>query len=196
MQKTFPRRAAVALALLALTSLALVAAGCGSDSSSSGVAQAPTTSTDTQSSQSGGSQAGSTSGNAAAFASCMRSHGVPKFPDPDSEGHFYFKMGPGTGIDPESPQFRAAGQACRKLQPPERAPSPAEIAANREEMLEFAACMRSNGVPKFPDPNSSDGGIKLSRQSGIDPNSPQFKAAEQACEELLPGTLGTTPNQQ
>jgi hypothetical protein len=120
----------------------------------------------------------------------MRSHGVPKFPDPDSEGRFYLKMGPGTGLDPESTQFKAAGRACRRFQPDERAPSPAQLAKDREKLLKFASCMRAHGLPKFPDPNSSDGGISIGRASGIDPNSPQFKAAEKACEELLPGSLG------
>jgi hypothetical protein len=180
---------------LGLLSLVALAAGCGSDSGGRGVAQVPTTSTETQPSQSQGSPPGSTSRGAAAFAACMRSHGVPKFPDPNSEGRFSPKMGPGTGIDPESAQFRAARRACRKLEPEERAPTPAELAKNREKLLKFASCMRSHGLPKFPDPNSRDGGISIGRASGIDPNSPQFKTAEEACEELLPGALGE-PHQQ
>ena len=50
-------------------------------------------------------------------------------------------------------------------------------------MLKFSACMRAHGLTKFPDPDPS-GGISIGRNSGIDPNSPQFKAAEKACKEL------------
>jgi hypothetical protein len=46
-------------------------------------------------------------------------------------------------------------------------------------------------LPKFPDPNP-DRGLRVGRNNGIDPTSPQFKAAEKACENLLPG--GGTPN--
>ena len=191
MQNTLLRRAAVGLALAVLASLVLIAAGCGGDSGGRGVAQAPTTSTENQASQGGGSQRGSTSRDPVAFAACMRSHGVPEFPDPDSDGHFRLKMGPGTGLDPESAPFKAAGKACRKLQPEERAPSPAELAEDREQMLEFAACMRSHGLPKFPDPDAS--GISIGK-SGLNPNSPQFKAAEKACEDLLPGARGGNGN--
>jgi hypothetical protein len=49
----------------------------------------------------------------------------------------------------------------------------------------FSACMRANGVPKFPDANS-DGGIALDASSGVNPDSAQFKAAEKACQKLEP----------
>jgi hypothetical protein len=49
----------------------------------------------------------------------------------------------------------------------------------------FSARMRSHGLPKFPDPTFSNGGvgIELDRSSGIDPSSPQFRAAQTACQE-------------
>jgi hypothetical protein len=55
--------------------------------------------------------------DAAAYSACMRSHGVPKFPDPDSEGRLLLNTSPG-GIDPESVQFETAARSCRKLAPP------------------------------------------------------------------------------
>jgi hypothetical protein len=185
------RRLALGLVVAAFASLTLMAAGCGSGSGGPGVAQAPTTST--QSSQGDGSrdEGGSTAGDAAAYSACMRSHGVPKFPDPDSEGHFLLKAGPGTGIEPESAQFKAADRACRKLAPKETPPSPAQQAKDREKFLKFSACMRSHGLPKFPDPDPS-GGIIIGRNNGVDPNSPQFKAAEKACRSLLPGVPTTS----
>jgi hypothetical protein len=56
--------------------------------------------------------------------------------------------------------------------------------------------MRSHGVPKFPDPDFSGGGIRMTidKNSGVDPNSPAFKAAQQACQSFLPGgKLGPGP---
>ena len=53
--------------------------------------------------------------------------------------------------------------------------------------------MRSHGEPNFPDPQFGTGGrvsIKLSAGAGLDPQSPQFQAAQNACQKDLPGKLG------
>jgi hypothetical protein len=44
------------------------------------------------------------------FARCMRSHGEPKFPDPQANGNVNVA---GAGVDKGSPQFNHAMQACR-----------------------------------------------------------------------------------
>lgn len=176
-----PRRVVVALVLAALASLGLIAAGCGNPSSQE-VAQVDSTATTTTSSESPG---GSSSANPAAFSACMRSHGVPEFPDPDSDGRIRFR----DPTDPESSRFRAARQACRKLEPEESPLTPAEQAQEQAQLLKFAACMRAHGLPKFPDPQPT-GGLSIDKNSGLDPSSQQFKAAEKACEELLPGRPG------
>ena len=46
--------------------------------------------------------------------------------------------------------------------------------------------MRAHGVPNFPDP-SSGGGIQIPDNSGINPRSPAFRAAQKSCFSLLPG---------
>jgi hypothetical protein len=176
------RRGAVGLALAALVGLALMTAACGG-SSGQAVAQVDTTGTTSTESD---SSDGSSSGDPTAYSACMRKNGVPKFPDPDSDGALRLKAGPGTGIDPDSAQFRAAAKACAKAGPPSKGgPSPAQRAKDREQMLAFAACMRRQGLPKFPDP--TNGGLVIKRGGDIDPESPQFKEAEKACEDLLPG---------
>ncbi|HEY2541680.1 MAG TPA: hypothetical protein VGH92_01385 [Gaiellaceae bacterium] len=48
-----------------------------------------------------------------AFARCVRAHGVPNFPDPDSSGRI-----PDHGFDQGSPRFQAANNACAKYRPP------------------------------------------------------------------------------
>jgi hypothetical protein len=50
------------------------------------------------------------------YARCMRAHGLADFPDPDSRGHL--DIGPGSGVDVNSPQFQTAFNACKsKLSP-------------------------------------------------------------------------------
>jgi len=47
-----------------------------------------------------------------ALAQCMRKHGYPNFPDPDSQGAFDFGSSSTPSIDPSSPQFQSAMSAC------------------------------------------------------------------------------------
>src|SRR5215813_12507567 len=151
--------------------LALVASGCG-----------------------GGSPTGDSSGSdpdAQAYSACMREHGVPNFPDPDSEGRIKITSGERNGhtfgVDVNSPQFKKAQKICQKLQPNGGAPNKQEQAKEQQSMLRFSQCMRSHGVPKYPDPTfTSDGGIKMSmRGTDVNPNSPQFAAAKKACKGFL-----------
>jgi hypothetical protein len=46
------------------------------------------------------------------FVDCMRKHGVPNMPDPQSNGAMRI-----TGINPQSPQFQSAMQTCRSYLP-------------------------------------------------------------------------------
>jgi hypothetical protein len=171
----------------ALAAAAFLVAGCGSSPASVGVAQIATTTSSTTSST---EAAAPKSNSPAAYSACMRSHGVPKFPDPDSQGRLMIRVGPGSGLNPDSPAFRAAQRTCQKLLPNGGKPTAAQTKQALDEALKFSACMRSHGVTKFPDPQvTADGGMQLGfrRGSGIDPNSPQFQAAQRACQKLLPG---------
>jgi hypothetical protein len=172
------------LAAAGAAGLSLVVSGCGpSGTPVARVASTPATTNST-------SSAHSKSFDPAAFSACMRKHGVPNFPDPDSKGRLTLD---GTRFDPSSPQFRDAQQACRKLLPNGGKPDPKAQAKALRQALEFSQCMRSHGVPNFPDPKASGGGLELAipKSAGIDPNSPQFKAAQQACRKLLPGQGGS-----
>jgi hypothetical protein len=197
------RHARIALALLSLVALASLAAGCGGSASPSvaslGTSGAGTTTSDggtaagpsTSSSSGGGAGASLKAADAAKFSSCMRSHGVPNFPDPGSGGGI--SVGPGSGIDPASPKFRAAQQACQNVLPNGGQPSPQQLAKMQQKLLAFSACMRSHGVPDFPDPSFSGGGAQLSLRgtpgSDLNPNSPRFQAAQTACQGNLPGKV-------
>jgi hypothetical protein len=121
----------------------------------------------------------------------MRAHGVANFPDPTSQGAI--QIGPSSGIDPNSAKFRSAQAACQRLLPNGGKPSPAQLAAAQQHALAFSACMRRHGLPDFPDPDFSGGGIGLKIHirpgSDLNPNSAAFRAAQTACQGKLPGVL-------
>jgi hypothetical protein len=122
---------------------------------------------------------------ALAFTQCMRSHGAPTFPDPSSQGAFDVSQ-----IDVNSPLILSAASACKRLMPPNAVQPPA--AQNRElvsQALNYAACMRSQGIPNFPDPKIQNGGSSVEYQipAGADPNSPVFLSAGHLCHKLFPG---------
>jgi hypothetical protein len=171
------RRATIAALVLAAAASALLAAGCGGGSSGSGVAQVASTTTNTYSSS------GSSKGNPVAYAACMRSHGVPLFPDPNRRG----AISPGKGVDPNSPQFRKAQGACRSLLPAGIGNTTAgrsQLSPQQQALLlRYAKCMRSHGLPNFPDPTSH--GLALEPDQ-VDTRSPQFQAADKICRSLLP----------
>jgi hypothetical protein len=133
-----------------------------------------------------------------AYSQCMRAHGITDFPDPQAgAGGGYglqIRVRPGSDLDPNSPKFQTAQTACQSLMPAPKTGQAGNQEANKQKALAFSQCMRAHGVTNFPDPQfNSDGGVTLGGpSSGIDPNSPAFQAAQQACQSLLPGANGGT----
>jgi hypothetical protein len=110
----------------------------------------------------------------------MRSHGEPKFPDPNSQGVVGSLIQ--LGIDPNSAQFQAAEKACAHLaNGPEPGGQPSQ-SQNVSAALKFTSCMRSHGFPNFPDPNSN-GVISGNSSDGIDQASPQYQSAQKTCSQ-------------
>ena len=62
-------------------------------------------------------------------------------------------------------------------------------AAEQQKFLRYSQCMRTHGVPQFPDPKFSGGGVQLRMPPGLGPDSPSIKSAEQACRSLQPGGM-------
>jgi len=181
------RAAFRALLFLGVVGLVLLASACGGGSSGANVAQVGTTS----STRNSGSSSSSGSGDPTAYSGCMRSHGVPNFPDPDSKGRIKITSGVSaggkkTGVDVHSPQFDRARKACDKLLPNGGRPTAADQQREQQQALKFAQCMRAHGVPKFPDPKAG-GALSLGTKVDVDPNSPQFQVAQRACQKLVPG---------
>ncbi|HJY68911.1 MAG TPA: hypothetical protein VJ254_19475, partial [Streptosporangiaceae bacterium] len=131
--RAWPGRAGV----LALTAgVVLLAAACGGSSSSTGSGG---------SANAGGANAGGSVGGAGSassqllpFARCMRSHGVPNFPDPSSNGKFPTAQQLGVS----SSQYQAAEGSCQSLLPSgtnDQYPA-AEIPVLLDGMRKFSQC--------------------------------------------------------
>jgi hypothetical protein len=186
----------------ALIALGVLVAGCGGNSPTGGVASlsshvsktSTTSSTATGSPGSGSasSSASSPHSQAVAYSGCMREHGVANFPEPQistsgNEVKVAMRVTPGiTG----NPHFQSAEKACSKLLHeggPGGPGSNHQISPQEQsQYLKAAACIRSHGIPNFPDPTFSGGGVHIAHQ-GLNESSPAFKAAVQACESLIPG---------
>jgi hypothetical protein len=117
----------------------------------------------------------------------MRSHGDPAWPDPGPQGAFPNNNG---GLDRSSAAYKAAANACKGLAPTAGIP-PAQQQQAFGQFLKYSACMRSHGIPKFPDPTQGSGGVGIQISGNIGQHSPQFKAANQACRSLRPGGGGS-----
>ena len=90
--------------------------------------------------------------NAVKFSECMRDNGVAEFPDPDGSGQLTIDgVLNGSSLDPSTPAWKEAIAACKDLQPPGFT-GHKRSAKQQQRALEFAQCMRDNGVEDFPDP--------------------------------------------
>ncbi len=86
----------------------------------------------------------------------------------------------------------AATDACKALLPTDTGVAPtAPSAADIEARRQYAACIRSKGVPDFPDPDPQTGDFVMDGDLGqkIKEN-PATAGAMQACQDKLPGSTG------
>lgn len=178
--------------VVGIAGLALLASGCGGASHNPGVASIGSVSS-AGSSRSAGYSA-PTQADIGDAAGCMRTHGVPNFPDPitmNGKQYFGFRVHNGypvgqneTTLNPYSPQYKAAYRYCgvRYLGLGHRPGlAPAAIARAKAAALKFSACMRAHGASDFPDPDNT-GAINLPTYNYE--NTANFLHAQQACKSL------------
>ena len=140
-------------AVIATAALALLAAACSSSPSLTGGSPAA------------GGSADPTS--AVAYSHCVCGHGVPNYPDPGSGGTLPKVSAQQLGVS--SPQLQAARRACQHLLPATGGSLDAnslrqcELTGDCPQALvqqmmnadlKLARCMRSHGLPNFPDPTN------------------------------------------
>ena len=149
-RRAWPRPAGTAAAAIATTVLALLAVACGGSSSPGAVG--------------GGSPGISALASAVAYSACVRSHGVPNYPDPRSDGNL--PKGSARAFGVSNSQYQGAQRACRHLLPNSDTRFTAALTQCLEtgdcphalvqraltEGLRFARCMRDHGAPSWPDP--------------------------------------------
>ncbi len=130
-----------------------------------------------------------------AYSRCMRSHGVPNFPDPKQVAGGGIQIsGSQSGLNPAAPRFVSARQSCRHLLPNGGQPTQAGQQRVVARMLESSRCMRAHGISGFPDPSRSapskrtgysaimsNDGVWLAIPDSIDVRSPAFDRAAAAC---------------
>ncbi len=166
--------------LAAAGGLVLLAAACGG-APASPVAQAGSAPTPTSSSSTT-STTSTRLDQALAFSRCMRSNGVANFPDPDSHGDFP-SFRPGV----PKPTVSVAQNTCEHLLSSGETASPQQRRQKLAFGVKVAECLRSHGYPNMPDPTGLG---RNSLPSGIDPNSAQFQATENSCEQQARKALG------
>jgi hypothetical protein len=101
----------------------------------------------------------------------MRSHGVSKFPDPAGNGELPKVSLQQLGVS--SSQFQTADTACQSHRPTGGSRTQeadclmvgncpaAEVERIRTAELGYARCMRSHGVPDWPDPTLDSQGMPV-----------------------------------
>jgi hypothetical protein len=129
-----------------------------------------------------------------AWASCMRSHGVPGQTDPviDSHGVINITAPPlGPGEPGPSANAHDAGGACSrylvKAQTELRAEDPVADPQGvpTSTAVPFANCMRANGVPDYPYPSGPDDSTTNFNGTGVNPNSPNVVKVNDYCGKKL-----------
>jgi hypothetical protein len=122
------------------------------------------------------------------FSACMRAHGLPDFPDPQSGSAGGYATG---SLPPVTPQYNAAEKACQSLAIASGyEQTPAEIQKHVEQETAESECMRKHGVPEMPNPDAQ-GAIVITPSPGSPGRpawwgSPQFQAAQKRCAYLNP----------
>lgn len=165
--------------VLALTGLvcAVAIAACGS-------ASKPRTS--------GSSGGKGTEAQLLRYSACMRAHSVSGFPDPsttetpNSFGIDGYNFDLPSTMNTQSPAYQSAATLCGRQigVGPGSGGAHSIPEAAKQAALKHAECMRTHGVPNYPDPKFSSGGVSqtIGRGSGVDPQSPAFQQAEKKCQ--------------
>ena len=148
--------------------------------------------------------------SAVAYSACMRSHGVPRFPDPDSKGMPAAADPQQLGVS--SVTLQTAEQVCQPL-----LPTGGSLRDQTQQCLlygdcpqtllqqlltverQYARCLRSHGIPNWPDPTISAKGRPVFDLSGagIDPkstDSSQFRSKEAECRSQAGGSAPNLPS--
>lgn len=181
------------IVLIALIAV-VVLVGCGGSDSSDGVADLGGTGT-----AASGDTETSTTGDQdpqeiiLEYTDCLRDEGFD-VPDPDFSGGQPGRGGgdnalEDAGIDPDDPDFQAAQEKCSPILEgiQQQFADNGNQEAFQEAALEYAQCMRKEGID-VPDPDFSQGpGQGGLLGDDVDRDDPDFKAADEKCQSAFDG---------
>jgi hypothetical protein len=191
-RRAWPPATRIAAAVIATAALAPLAAACGGSPSSTGVTP-----------NAGGS---ATSTSAVAYSHCIRSHGVPNYPDPSSGGRL--PKGNAEQFGVSNSRLQTARRACQHMYPSNggsfqqlmlcenTGDCPQAVVQHAlTEMRSFAQCMRSHGVPNWPDPTIDSQGRPFFNVSGAGlshayTHSPLIESKDRECGRQVGGSAG------
>ena len=142
---------------------------------------------------------------AVAYSHCIRSHGVPDFPDPAGNGRVPKADPQQLGVS--ELQLQAAQRDCQHLYPANGGALGASLRQCEETgdcpqamvqqvmtaMRGFSRCMRAHGVPNWPDPTvdaEERPGFNLAAIPGTDWNSAYIQNKIYGCEHVMPAGGG------
>jgi hypothetical protein len=185
-RRAWPPAARIAAIIITTATLALPLAACGGPAGSpaaGGSASSPATNLQ----------------KAVAFSRCVRDRGVPNWPDPTSSGQIAKESARQLGVS--NAQLQVALNACQHLLPNTGNIDDNPAALNQwwSQLRQFARCMRSHGVPNWPDPSpypqdpvrptfnlhAAGIGFHQGAQPGNIVDSPQIEARVRACESAV-----------
>jgi hypothetical protein len=179
MRARLPRR----LAVPAVAAASVLVAACGGSGSPSNAAKEQ-------------SREQKAETETAAFARCMREHGIKVETPQSGNGRGVGFVGP--GANPASTTFQKAQANCKQLLPDVGLPDSGSPASSQtlDKLLEIARCMRQHGISEFPDPATTrpsnlnprkygvitnyDGAILLFPRT-LDLQAPAYRRALAAC---------------
>jgi hypothetical protein len=117
----------------------------------------------------------------------MRSHGIPGWPDPTSDGGFdKFKL---RQLGLSRSRVLALENGPCNITIPSPTPRYTITPADRTDYLRGAACIRSHGFPNFPDPTFGNNTVTFNNPPNINTDSPQARRAVAICQRLIPPGL-------
>jgi hypothetical protein len=116
------------------------------------------------------------SARVAALVDCMRRNGVTNYPTPGADG--MIQIGPETGVDVTAPEFTKATEACKQFAPTGGGGQQPQAPPPTVDTKAYVECMRTNGVPDFPDP--------VNGVFNYDGKSDKVESAHAACKQHLP----------
>jgi hypothetical protein len=130
---------------------------------------------------------------------CLRQHGIVDLPDPTvvtsgpAKGESVFDKRAFAAYSESvvDQALTACSAALAQAGVVPRTSGPTLTQQEIQNRLALARCLRTHGVPNFPDPNPTTGDVTL--PPGLTKTSPQLLAAAQACRALATAAGLTVP---